>query len=103
MAASAASPFCVGAQTSQRSGVQRAVAFIGSIVAWFWYGYVHRFDPPRRAASAAARVAVAVADDASAASSPSVSIAAIVAVEAPGVRPVSHSTCSASSAVLACH
>jgi hypothetical protein len=25
-------------QTSQRSGVQRAVAFIGSIVAWFWCG-----------------------------------------------------------------
>ena len=37
-AASAASPFCVGVQTSQRSGVQRAVAFIVSIVAWFWYG-----------------------------------------------------------------
>ena len=25
-------------QTSQRSGVQSAVAFIGSMVAWFWYG-----------------------------------------------------------------
>ena len=38
-AASAASPFCVGVHTSQRSGVQRAVAFIVSIVAWFWCGY----------------------------------------------------------------
>ena len=35
-AASAASPFWVGVQTSQRSGVQTAVAFIGSMVAWFW-------------------------------------------------------------------
>ena len=35
-AASAASPFWVGVQTSQRSGVQSAVAFIGSMVAWFW-------------------------------------------------------------------
>jgi len=38
VAASAASPFWVGVQTSQRSGVQTAVAFIGSIVAWFWNG-----------------------------------------------------------------
>jgi hypothetical protein len=38
VAASAASPFCVGVQTSQRVGVQRAVAFIVSIVAWFWCG-----------------------------------------------------------------
>jgi hypothetical protein len=35
-ASSAASPFWVGHQTSQRSGVQSAVAFIGSMVAWFW-------------------------------------------------------------------
>ena len=41
---SAASPFCVGVQTSQRSGVPAAdsvifaVAFIVSIVAWFWCG-----------------------------------------------------------------
>ena len=34
----AASPFCVGVHTSQRSGVQRAVAFICSSVAWFWCG-----------------------------------------------------------------
>jgi hypothetical protein len=32
-----ASPFCVGAHTSQRSAVYTAVAFIGSIVAWFRY------------------------------------------------------------------
>ena len=36
--AKAASPFCVGHHTSQRSGVQRAVAFIGSIVTWCWCG-----------------------------------------------------------------
>jgi hypothetical protein len=38
VAANAASPFCVGTQTSQRSGVYFAVAFIGSIGAWFWKG-----------------------------------------------------------------
>ena len=34
----AASPFWVGVQTSQRSAVTRAVAFIVSIVAWCWKG-----------------------------------------------------------------
>lgn len=38
VAASAASPFCVGHQTSQRAGVHTTVAFIGSIGAWFWDG-----------------------------------------------------------------
>ena len=36
VAASAASPFWVGHQTSQRLSVHRTVAFIGSIGAWFW-------------------------------------------------------------------
>ena len=34
----AASPFCVGHQTSHLSVVQSAVAFMGSMVAWFWKG-----------------------------------------------------------------
>ncbi len=38
MAAKAASPFWVGTHTSQRSAVNFAVAFIGSIGAWFWNG-----------------------------------------------------------------
>ena len=36
--ASAASPFWVGVQTSHSSGVHLAVAFMTSMVAWFWYG-----------------------------------------------------------------
>jgi hypothetical protein len=38
IAANAPSPFCVGPHISQRSGVQRTVAFIGSLLAWFWNG-----------------------------------------------------------------
>ena len=38
MAANAPSPFCVGPHISQRSGVQRTVAFIGSMQTWFWNG-----------------------------------------------------------------
>ena len=35
-AANEASPSCVGTHTSHLSAVTRAVAFIGSIGAWFW-------------------------------------------------------------------
>ncbi len=41
VAANAASPFWVGTQTSHLSVVYLAVAFIGSIGAWFWNGYAY--------------------------------------------------------------
>ena len=82
-AASAASPFCVGVQTSQRSGVQRAVAFIGSIVAWFWCGYEYTASI-LRARRGERLVGVAVAGcrrPPASASRPAFSIAAMSALD----------------------
>jgi hypothetical protein len=104
VAASAASPFCVGAQTSQRSGVQRAVAFIGSIVAWFWNGYEYTASMRRAAEASAPRASPCwLPMKASGASRPAFSVAAMSALDSLALGPSSHSTGSASSAVLARH
>src|SRR5688572_23459674 len=104
VAASAASPFWVGAQTSQRSGVQRAVAFITSIVAWFWYGYEYTASTLRTAAPSAWRASPAVLPTiASGASRPAFNVAAMVALETAALGPRSHSIGSAASAVFARH
>src|SRR6185369_17674916 len=82
-AASAASPFCVGVHTSQRSEVQRAVAFIGSIVAWFWCGYAYTASTLRAALARAVLTSpLLLPTTASGASSPAFRIAATVALEA---------------------
>ncbi len=104
MAANAASPFCVGHHTSQRCGVYSAVAFITSMQAWFWCGYEYTASIVRAApASAAFTSPTLLADTASSAVRPALSICATSELEVLAFGPSSQTIGSASSAVLACH
>jgi hypothetical protein len=104
VAANAASPFWVGTHTSQRSGVYFAVAFIGSIGAWFWNGYAYTastfFVAPARAALTSP---FWLRTNAWSASRPAFRIWAMLALDTCAFGPSSHTIGSASSAVLACH
>src|SRR5690606_22107147 len=100
----AASPFWVGVHTSQRSGVHNAVAFIGSIVAWFWYGYEYTASILRAAVAIAFTASpLWLPTTASLALNPALSHSAMPAELVLTLAPCSHSMSSASSAVLARH
>src|SRR5215471_4818305 len=91
VAANAASPFCVGHLTSQRSDVQRAVAFITSMQAWFWCGYEYTASSVRAApASAALTSPTLLAAAASSAVRPAFSICATSLLDVLAFAPSSH-------------
>src|SRR5712691_2683291 len=103
--AKAPSPFCVGPHSSHLSGVQRTVAFIGSMQAWFWKGYEYTASIPFAAPASTAFTSPPawLPTKACSASSPALSTSAIVLLDTLAFSPSSQTIGSCSSAVLACH
>ena len=104
VAASAASPFWVAVQTSQRCGVHFTVAFMVSIVTWCWCGQEYTASTLRADAAIAARASPSCRPTtASSAFNAAFSVASTSALESLAFGPKSHTIGSASNAVLARH